>query len=744
VKDIASGAMAFGNLVKKAESAAIALKILENRNKDLHRAVMKTKEASFGLANEFDMINAVNRAASFGIDLTAESYMKLVKTVTKTAMVMGTNSAQMFNDIVLGSARKSKLILDNLGLVIPRLDVVYKEYAATLGKTAKELTGAEQATSLFVFATKALEERTKDITDEMINMGMTGTKSIKDIETAIKRLNFAFVDKIISAAEKLGILNTEMEHLAVQSRRTTAMNIVTFDAEINRLKKVEKFMLKGEVTVDGYAKAERRHANALSHKNKMIENQVKRQRHLIAIFAEHGRKLQFPINQGRAYSEVLSAVGGDIDKVDKIMGQLWSHETKREKLIQLMLKRTRGEYANLWATMKEISRGILADISPKVTKAAKPACDKACQARRKRYAQDRIKLLKELAEHEWRTWKPETVGEYEDKVKKVQVKIKELRDEYKKLNNARLKESIVGIKIEQEATDKIDALDARLMKQIVHAKIGQKSVTDFYTKRAYDAYIKDKEAGLAALELYNTKELRAIKDFAIREAKEIKYRAEYARRLFIKTKSKLKESAESYAANEKTRLKEETTDVNKVKLMQEQSYWLLKEQIILSSSKRIRKTQLAELKTTLAMEKSFNTMAQTTLRGMHQRLFNNMMDDKKHSTEEFIAQAMIQAGGLLWADGFKNVWLGTAELVSTSGVSGGGTVAVGLGEMAAGATLGYTGKQMMPTEKDDDAKEKAAEDRAGKEIKDQTNVIVHQYENDREYLRNLQRENRRI
>jgi hypothetical protein len=55
----------------------------------------------------------------------------------------GQSITEAFNDITMGVARQSRLILDNLGIII-RVEEANELYAKSLGKTALALTDAEQ------------------------------------------------------------------------------------------------------------------------------------------------------------------------------------------------------------------------------------------------------------------------------------------------------------------------------------------------------------------------------------------------------------------------------------------------------------------------------------------------------------------------------------------------------------------------------------------------------------------------
>jgi hypothetical protein len=101
------------------------------------------KNASGGAISEYDLMLSANRAMMLGVADTAEEMSSLLDIARRRGQAMGLSTSQAFNDIVTGLGRGSALILDNLGIVID-LEETYEQYAATLGKTASELTDIEK------------------------------------------------------------------------------------------------------------------------------------------------------------------------------------------------------------------------------------------------------------------------------------------------------------------------------------------------------------------------------------------------------------------------------------------------------------------------------------------------------------------------------------------------------------------------------------------------------------------------
>ena len=99
------------------------------------------KDASQGLVAEADLMGAAGKALLMNIP--ADKITELMKIAAATSKATGQSITEAFNDITLGVARQSRMILDNLGIIV-NVEDANKAYAKALGKTAESLTDAEK------------------------------------------------------------------------------------------------------------------------------------------------------------------------------------------------------------------------------------------------------------------------------------------------------------------------------------------------------------------------------------------------------------------------------------------------------------------------------------------------------------------------------------------------------------------------------------------------------------------------
>ena len=101
------------------------------------------RTATRGTVSEMDMMAAANKGILLGLGADAQQWTQLTEVAMFRARAMGLTTSQALADITMGIGRESRLILDNLGIILD-MDRVTAEYAETLGKTAAQLTEAER------------------------------------------------------------------------------------------------------------------------------------------------------------------------------------------------------------------------------------------------------------------------------------------------------------------------------------------------------------------------------------------------------------------------------------------------------------------------------------------------------------------------------------------------------------------------------------------------------------------------
>ncbi|MBW2024370.1 MAG: hypothetical protein JRH08_00715 [Deltaproteobacteria bacterium] len=132
-------------------------------NASASQIIADLKRVSRETVDTASMIQAAGTAMMMGIQ--PEALTRLMAIARATAKMTGQEVTKAFEDITLGIARQSKMILDNLGIII-RVKEANERYAAALGKTASQLTDAEKKQAFLNAALEAGEDLMRRLGDQ--------------------------------------------------------------------------------------------------------------------------------------------------------------------------------------------------------------------------------------------------------------------------------------------------------------------------------------------------------------------------------------------------------------------------------------------------------------------------------------------------------------------------------------------------------------------------------------------------
>lgn len=117
-------------------------------------------KASGGTLDKLTILTNATRALSLmGKDSFTDfgsQFEKLAELSKKASRATGTDVTFMFDSLITGMARESKMILDNLGITVD-LTKAKEDYAKSLGKSTDELTTAESKTAVLNHTIEQLE-----------------------------------------------------------------------------------------------------------------------------------------------------------------------------------------------------------------------------------------------------------------------------------------------------------------------------------------------------------------------------------------------------------------------------------------------------------------------------------------------------------------------------------------------------------------------------------------------------------
>ncbi len=169
---IAAQRKAFENLAKSHGSSAKSI-------------IKSIKDISRNTVTEAAIVENANKALLLGI--SPDKFGKLIEIARAASKATGDSIETSFQDITIGIGRQSKLILDNLGIIVS-IEKANAAYAKQLGKTAAKLTDAEKKQAFLNATLKAGQA----IIDGVGNKSVDSADKMAQFTTAMKDMSDQF------------------------------------------------------------------------------------------------------------------------------------------------------------------------------------------------------------------------------------------------------------------------------------------------------------------------------------------------------------------------------------------------------------------------------------------------------------------------------------------------------------------------------------------------------------------------
>ena len=144
--------------------------------------------ATQGMVSDTDLLLRANEALALGIP--TENLDDLFDSAIRLGKAMGLDATQGIQALTIGVGRQSRLVLDNLGIIV-KAEEAYAEYAKRIGKTTETLTENERRLGFQTIALEKISEKAAvlgdNVSDTEKNMSKW-TATIKNATTALGEL----------------------------------------------------------------------------------------------------------------------------------------------------------------------------------------------------------------------------------------------------------------------------------------------------------------------------------------------------------------------------------------------------------------------------------------------------------------------------------------------------------------------------------------------------------------------------
>lgn len=125
------------------------------------------REATNNTMSDFDLFQQANNAMILGVTSNTEEMGKMFDMAQRLGAALGKDTKQSVESLITGMGRQSKLMLDNIGIVVD-VNKAYKDYAATNETTVDALTDVERKQAFMNATLEAGESKLQKIGDEVL------------------------------------------------------------------------------------------------------------------------------------------------------------------------------------------------------------------------------------------------------------------------------------------------------------------------------------------------------------------------------------------------------------------------------------------------------------------------------------------------------------------------------------------------------------------------------------------------
>ncbi|MFA5718893.1 MAG: hypothetical protein WC952_14370 [Desulfobulbaceae bacterium] len=195
---------AAGMAAKARQEQAAFENLAQSYGTNAKTIIAALKEASGETIATMDLIRASGTAMMMGID--PDTVVSLMEVARATAKMTGQDVSKAFDDIALAVGRQSRMILDNLGIIVD-VEKANEDYAASLGKTAAQLTDADRKQA-FLNATLA---GGRDLMARLGDQADTEADRMQRFSATVANLRVLIGDGLIRAFQGLLVVMYTVE-----------------------------------------------------------------------------------------------------------------------------------------------------------------------------------------------------------------------------------------------------------------------------------------------------------------------------------------------------------------------------------------------------------------------------------------------------------------------------------------------------------------------------------------------------
>jgi hypothetical protein len=147
------------------------------------QSLQKFRKATDGTVSDVDLMIQANNAMLLGVVQNEEEFSELIDSAQRLAKAVGKDTLFGIESLTTGIGRQSRLMLDNLGIIVKAEDA-YKAMALATGKSVASLTDLERKQAFITATMESVRSKVANLGKEQLD----ATDATKKLTAAYKNL----------------------------------------------------------------------------------------------------------------------------------------------------------------------------------------------------------------------------------------------------------------------------------------------------------------------------------------------------------------------------------------------------------------------------------------------------------------------------------------------------------------------------------------------------------------------------
>ena len=160
--------IAFTKEATKVQDMSRAFNTLQGGGQKASIAIEKLQKATNGTVTQFDLFQQANNAMILGVTKNSDEMAEMFDVAQRLGQALGKDAAHSVESLITGIGRQSRLMLDNIGIIVDS-EKAYESYAEANGLVASKLTDAEKKQAFFTATMESARKKVGQLGEEQLS-----------------------------------------------------------------------------------------------------------------------------------------------------------------------------------------------------------------------------------------------------------------------------------------------------------------------------------------------------------------------------------------------------------------------------------------------------------------------------------------------------------------------------------------------------------------------------------------------